>query len=290
MNNWIMAIRPQTLTASIAPVLLALTYSYVVFQKFTLITSLLILSCSLLLQIGSNLVNDYYDAKSGVDDYKRLGPKRVTQSRIIPGKQVKLGFVLCFILSFILGLYLMTIGGRPIIIIGISAIVIAFMYTGGPLPLSHYALGEFLALLFFGVIAVYGTVHLQGLELREDIIILGLGPGFAAATLMAINNLRDRESDKDHGKITLATLLSPEMARFNPFFFASLSAIIPIYFSLEYTFTLLGVVPYFIFLPVWLDLFLAPIDEHLNESLKRTGQYLFFYCLTISIGFLIELY
>ena len=287
MNNpWLLAIRPKTLFASIGPVILGLSLAVLYSGQIKFLIAFLTLICALLLQISTNLVNDYFDAKTGVDSNKRLGPQRVTQTSLIEAKQVKQIFTLTFVLAFIIGIYLMIHGGLIIMIIGPLSIAFAYLYTGGPYPLSHYALGELLALIFFGPVAVWGTYYLQTNSFELLPLIAGLGPGFIAAAIMSINNLRDNKSDKENKKITLAVIMGEKKGRLLTLSLILASTIIPVilFIYLKQPWVLLTVGVFYLFIKNWMYIINGAINSNLNTVLARTGMYLFIYCIVFSLG------
>lgn len=289
MKNWILAARPKTLFASIGPVLLGLALAYDQTESLTATTAILTLLCAILLQIGTNLVNDYYDHVNGVDDEKRLGPKRVTAEGLIPPHKVKNAFLFVFTLAFLIGVYLMIKGGLPIVLIGLTSILFAWAYTGGPLPLAYFGLGEILALVYFGPVAVWGTWYIQTRDGSLLAAILGLGPGLFSAALMAVNNLRDRENDKEKGKVTLAVVLGESGARSLPLLFVLLGVLLPFLLGVFLNKPLLFpamIVPV-LFTKNWLHLAKGPVDASLNMALANTGKCLFLYCLVLSIGLIL---
>jgi len=288
-SAWFLATRPKTLFASMGPVFLGLFLSFQVEDGLKPIIAFLTLASALFMQIGTNLVNDYFDFKTGVDSQKRLGPRRVTSEGLLSPKQVQRGYQFCFFLAFLLGLYLMKIGGAPIIIIGLLSLLTAYLYTGGPFPLSHNGLGEVMALIFFGPLAVWGTFFLQTDTFSPFPLIVGLGPGLIAAALMAINNLRDIKSDKKAGKKTLAVLLGEKRARSLCLLFILFSGIIPLlcyYLDPRPLLILPALCPY-LFWDQWKKLRRNPIDEKINLILAKTGQYLFLYSLLFGIGLIV---
>ena len=289
MKNWILAARPKTLFASICPVLLGLALAYDQIGQLSTLTSLLTLLCAVLLQIGTNLVNDYYDHVNGVDDETRLGPKRVTAEGLISPAAVKKAFISVFLVSFVIGIYLMIEGGFPIILIGLSSILFAWAYTGGPVPLAYYGLGELLALVYFGPVAVWGTWYIQTKDSSIQAALLGIGPGLFSAALMAVNNLRDRQNDKEKGKITLAVLLGEAGARSLPLFFVFLGVLLPFMAAviLHKPFLFPVMIVPVVFMKNWLHLAKGPIDSSLNLALANTGKCLFIYCLAFSVGILL---
>ena len=290
LSNWLLAIRPKTLFASVAPVLLGLSIAFISLKTLNLVVALLTLICALLMQISSNLANDYLDSLRGVDTEKRLGPTRVTHAGLISATKMKKALIVTMSLAFLMGLYLMWVGGPVIIIIGLASLYFAYGYTGGPFPLSHNGLGEVAAFIFFGVIAVSGTTYLQTHTISPLALIMGMGPGFISATVLAINNLRDIKTDRETNKRTIAV-------RFGEQFQRRLCALLIISSSL--LMIIVGIVFHFLWLlpvailPVlfisnWLHIIQKPIDKSLNMALARTAQYLLLYCILASIGLIIS--
>jgi 1,4-dihydroxy-2-naphthoate polyprenyltransferase len=273
-----MAARPKTLFASLSPVLLGLALSAL--PQINLKVALITICCALLLQVMSNLVNDYYDGIKGIDDGKRLGPKRAVASGALSPEKVKKATTLVSFIALMLGLYLMYIGGTPIIIVGLCSLLFAFLYTGGPLPLSHYGLGELLALIFFGPVAVAGTTYLQTQTFSTTNILIGFGPGLISSAVMAINNLRDRENDQQNGKFTLAVFLGEKKARLLVLFFVLASALpLALFPRPLWSFSLYGLF-FFLFRKTWSSILFGPINKNLNGCLANTAKFLFLYCLS----------
>jgi len=202
-NPWLLAIRPKTLPAAVVPVLIG---SAVAFSNgvFSALPALAALAGALFLQIGSNLANDVYDFKKGADTAERVGPTRVTQAGLLSAKQVLSGMWTVFALATLVGVYLVWVGGWPIVAIGLSSIVAAIAYTGGPFPLGYKGLGELFVFLFFGVIAVSGTYYVQAGALSPTAVLAGIPIGLLCANILVVNNVRDIETDRKAGKRTLA--------------------------------------------------------------------------------------
>ena len=285
MNNWILAIRPKTLFASISPVILGLSIAYKETRELNISVALITLACALILQIASNIANDYLDSLKGVDNEKRLGPTRVTQSGLISASKMKKALVALLVMAFCLGLYLMWIGGIYIVAIGLFSIYFAYGYTGGPFPLSHNGLGEVAAFIFFGIFAVTGTTYLQTHHFSLLSLILSAGPGFISATILAINNLRDIHTDKESNKRTIAV-------RFGEIFQRRLCLVLIVLSSLDLLMVVLLYKIYsltpIIFLPLlfyknWLKIAFGPIDRSLNSALAKTSLYLLFFSLLSGI-------
>ncbi len=203
-----MASRPRTLTAAAAPVLLG-TGLAIGRDGFRLGPALAALLGALLIQIGTNLANDYYDFLRGGDSEDRVGPLRVTQAGIIPPETVRNGAFLVLGMALLLGLYLVWVGGFPVVLIGLTSLVCAIAYTGGPFPLAYHGLGDLFVFVFFGIVAVGGTYWVQTLAFGPEVLLAGAGMGALATAILVVNNLRDIEADARAGKRTLAVRIGP---------------------------------------------------------------------------------
>lgn len=284
MKNWILATRPQTLPAGIGPVILGLALAST--QKhLDILTAVLTLMCTMLLQISSNLINDYYDGVKGSDTDERLGPMRVTSSGLIKAEDVKKGFMFTLFAAFLLGVYLMWVGGLPIVVIGLLSLFCAWAYTGGPFPLSYFALGEVFALLFFGPVAVWGTYYLQlgsyDWQYDQKVFVWGLSVGLISSALMAINNLRDIDQDLASGKKTLPNILGAPKARGMILVFILVGIILAYQCLIAGKF--LAFLPALLFIHNWHGIIDGVSGRKLNDHLALTGKYLFVFSLTMSI-------
>lgn len=206
LQCWWLAIRPKTLPAAAAPVAVG-TAVAVLDKVFSPLPALAAFAGALLLQIGVNLANDYFDAKNSIDSEKRLGPVRVTQSGLIAPKRVRAAMIFCLFLAFLVFCYLAVAGGPVIFSVGVASVLAALAYSGGPYPLASHGLGEVFVFLFFGLVAVCGTYWVQARSLSWLVVAASLPPGFLIAAIMVVNNLRDRETDVLAGKKTLAVRL-----------------------------------------------------------------------------------
>ncbi len=290
MKNWMLAIRPKTLFASIAPVVLGLAVAYVEVKSINVLIAALTLLCALTLQIASNLANDYLDAIRGVDNDTRLGPTRVTSAGLISLTKMKNALILTLGVAFFLGIYLMIVGGPVIMVVGLLSLYFAYGYTGGPFPLSYNGLGEVAAFIFYGVIAVSGTTYLQTHQISRLALILGMGPGFISACILAVNNLRDIISDRDTNKRTLAVRFGEKFQRNLCISTIALSLVVCLYVMVAYNFKWVFpvlILPFF-FHRTWLQILYQPIDAKLNTALARTAQYNLLYCLLFAIGMLVS--
>ena len=203
---WKLAIRPRTLPAAAAGVIIG---SALAWQDgfFRLDAALTCLFTALLLQVGSNLANDVFDFERGTDTPERLGPVRVTQAGLLTPSQVKYGMVIIFVLAALLGLYLAWLGGWPILLIGLAAILSAIAYTGGPFPLGYHGLGDLFVFIFFGLASVSGTYYVQAGFVSAAAWWMTIPPGLIITAILVVNNLRDLENDRKSGKRTLAVIL-----------------------------------------------------------------------------------
>jgi 1,4-dihydroxy-2-naphthoate octaprenyltransferase len=211
-NAWLLAIRPRTLPAAAAGVI---TGSALAWRDgfFRLDAALACLLTALLLQIGSNLANDVFDFERGTDTPERLGPVRVTQAGLLTPSQVKYGMAAVLCMAALLGLYLAWLGGWPILLVGIAAILSAIAYTGGPFPLGYYGLGDLFVFLFFGLAAVAGTYYVQAGFVSPAAWWMAIPPGSIITAILIVNNLRDLDSDRRAGKRTLAVRLGEPATR-----------------------------------------------------------------------------
>lgn len=273
LNYWLLAIRPKTLLMSLTPLLVGGTLAYAKTGQFHWTPWLAALLAAIGIQIGTNLHNDVSDYERGADTPERLGPKRATAERWLSASAVRRGAFISFGISFGLGIYLVWIGGWPIVLLGLTSLLAGFSYTGGPRPIAYTPLGELFVLLFFGVAAVGGTYYLQTMTLSWGAIIAGVAIGLPAAAVLLINNYRDLQTDLKAGKKTLATYMGRPSSRYLYAFMILLPLLLALLLDPD---PLLRWLPW-LSLPMvlWLirQLWILPIDERLNGLLARTAQY-----------------
>ena len=212
MRVWIMATRPRTLPAAVSAVMIGAAAA-AADGRFLLFPSLAALAGAILLQIGVNLANDYFDYQKGIDTDERLGPLRVTHSGLMTPQQVWRFMVGIFLAASAMGLYLTAVAGWPIFVIGCCSILAALAYSGGPYPLASHGLGDAAVFIFFGPVAVCGTYYVQALQVTGPVIWLSIPPGLLITAIIVVNNLRDISTDKNTGKYTLAVMLGPRWTR-----------------------------------------------------------------------------
>jgi 1,4-dihydroxy-2-naphthoate polyprenyltransferase len=210
---WIAAARPRTLPAAIAPVLVGTAAALQASSDTRVGAFAAALLGSVFIQIGTNLSNDYSDAKRGADSADRLGPVRVTSSGLVAPQRVLIATWVAFAVAVAAGIYLATVAGVLILVVGTASILAGVLYTGGPRPYGYEGLGEPFVFLFFGLVAVNGSYYVQ-LE-RLDWLPFGLSVsvGFLATAILVVNNVRDLETDRRTGKTTLAVRLGRERTR-----------------------------------------------------------------------------
>jgi 1,4-dihydroxy-2-naphthoate polyprenyltransferase len=209
---WLTAARPRTLPAALAPVLVgtALAASEDIFRAGAFAAALV---GSVFIQIGTNLSNDYSDARRGADTEDRLGPVRVTAGGLMPPRQVLIGTYVAFGIAILAGLYLTLVAGVELLVVGLVSILAGVLYTGGPRPYGYEGLGEAFVFLFFGVVAVSGSYFVQTETVSAEALALSVPVGLLAAAILVVNNIRDVDTDRRAGKRTLAVKLGRHRAR-----------------------------------------------------------------------------
>ena len=212
LSPWVMAARARTLSLSLTPVAVGAALAWAAEGKVRWPAVLVALVGSMFIQIGTNLHNDALDSERGGDGPDRVGPPRVSAAGLLSGASVKRGAACCFAAAAVMGLYLVTIGGWPILLLGMLSILSGWAYTGGPLPIAYTPLGELFVLAFFGVGAVCGTYWLCAARLGTLAVEGGLALGLFAAAVLMVNNHRDVEADARAGRRTLAIVAGPSLS------------------------------------------------------------------------------
>jgi len=209
---WLMAARPRTLPAAVAPVLVgtSLAIHYGTFHPLAFIAALLGATA---IQIGTNLSNDYSDARRGADTDERIGPVRVTAGGLVPPRQVLIATYLTFGAAVLCGVYLIAVAGWALLAVGAASILAGVLYTGGPRPYGYEGLGEVFVFLFFGIVAVTGSYFVQRRALPWQAFVLAVPVGLLIAGILVVNNVRDIDTDRRAGKRTLAVRLGRERTR-----------------------------------------------------------------------------
>lgn len=283
IKAWTLALRPPTLLTGFAPVIIGA--ALVPKDRLDLLAWLSMFGCLLcvaLMQSGANLVNDVKDFQKGVDQPDRLGPPRAAQQGWLTPKSIAKGYRNCFAAALVIGIFLAARGGMEIFLLGLACIATAYAYTGGPFPLSKIGLGEVVALVFFGPLAVAGTAYVVSLDFSLMDIFWGLGTGLLAAALMGINNYRDMNGDASAGKRTLAVRLGQAKAQALPWHCMTLAGGLLVLFGLSKGHILASIVLgglYFFVAGIKIKPYLIPQGSALNLALKRTSLLNFLYSL-----------
>lgn len=242
LNVWILAARPKTLLAAFVPVIVGTSLA-VAENKFDLFAAIVALICSILIQIATNFTNDLYDHLKGADTKERVGPQRALNEGWVSVSQMKLAIYFTFGLAFLLGLYLVYIGGPLILAIGILSIVAGFMYTGGPYPFAYNGLGDLFVFLFYGFVGTVGTYFINTHTITSQALISSIPVGALVTNILVVNNYRDVDQDKKAGKKTLAVILGKNFALAEYFVLLISSFSVPLIMYLYYDLT------YWVFLP-----------------------------------------
>jgi len=289
---WMMAARPRTLPAAVAPVLVGTALAAHDADVNWLAFAAALVG-AVAIQVGTNLSNDYSDARRGADTEDRLGPVRVTAGGLVPPRQVLVATWASFAVAVLVGVYLIAIAGWVLLVIGAASILAGVLYTGGPRPYGYEGLGELFVFLFFGIVAVTGSYYVQVEELPWEALALAVPVGLLAAAILMVNNIRDIDTDRRAGKRTLVVRLGRKRAR------DLFAAAVYLAFLFPPLTWLLGGdgLSAWLLLP-WLALPLAaPIvrtvrnrtdGAALNEALGRTGLLQLAFCVLLCAGLLLS--
>jgi 1,4-dihydroxy-2-naphthoate polyprenyltransferase len=285
---WVMASRPRTLPAAVAPVIVgaALALRDSAFQPLAALACLL---AALLIQIGSNFANDLGDYYRSADVPERVGPTRVTSAGLLTPRQVKAGLAVVMGLAALCGVYLIYLGGWPILLVGVLSLIAAVAYTAGPLPFGYYGLGDLICFIFFGLIAVVGTYYVQALTTTPVVWLSAVPMGCLVTAILVVNNTRDADTDAQVGKRTLAVIFGRRGARIEYALLLALAYLMPFVLWLCF-----GLQPW-----VLLPLLTLPfamqqaralmnvLGPALNRTLAGTAQLAVVYALAFAIGLIL---
>jgi 1,4-dihydroxy-2-naphthoate polyprenyltransferase len=286
MNVWLEAARLRTLPAAAVPVLTGVTLAAIDgFYNTTIATITLI--TAMLIQIGTNFANEYYDFVKGADTDERVGFLRATSAGLIAPKTMKSAAAITMLAAFFIGLSLVWVGGWPILVVGILSIFFGYAYTGGPYPLAYNGLGDLFVILFFGVVAVLGSYFLQTGSLTYAALIASLGSGALATNILVVNNLRDSETDKKAGKKTLGVRFGDGFLRLEYAVLLFIAMAVPPHFFFQEGFAAFVFLPY-LALPLALLAFKSVLFEqekrNLNKTLEKTAAFMAIYGILSCVG------
>lgn len=286
LGRWLIAARPKTLGAAVAPVLVGTAMAFDA-RALHWPSALCALGCALLIQVGTNFSNDYLDFVRGADRQDRQGPVRVTQAGLVSVEGMRRATVSVFALAFVAGLYLVWRGGWPILLVGLASIGAGVWYTAGRWSLAYLGLADLFVLVFFGPVAVGGTYYVQTLALGAEVLVAGLAPGLLATGILVVNNLRDREEDARAGKKTVVVRFGRGFGRGLYALCVGGAALVPAVLFLwtgRHPWALVAVGTALAAVPVLRRLWSAPGPQALNPLLGRTAQLLLMYSLLFSVG------
>ncbi len=287
---WLMAARVRTLPASVAPVLVgtALAGYAHVFHPLRFIAALV---GAIFIQVGTNLSNDYSDARRGADTEDRLGPVRVTAGGLVPPARVLVATYASFGIAVLAGAYLIAVAGWELLLVGAASILAGVLYTGGPRPYGYEGLGELFVFLFFGIVAVAGSFFVQVRHLSWEAFALAVPVGLLAAAILVVNNFRDTDTDRRAGKRTLAVRLGRRRTRL------LFAAIVYVAFLMATVTWVFGPMKPWVLL-AWLTLPLAAEvvrivrnrtdGPSLNQALAHTGILQLAFCMLLAAGLLLS--
>ena len=283
---WMMAVRPKTLWASVAPVIVGLALAQAE-GPLNWLAAIATLVGSILIQIGTNFSNDYSDFHKGADTEEREGPVRVTQAGLVsPGRMLG-STVFVFALAGLVSIYLVSAAGWPIAVIGVAAIASGVLYTAGPFPLGYLGLGDLFVCIFFGPVAVGGTYFVQCGTAPWPVLVAGLAPGLLSVAILVVNNLRDIEGDRAAGKKTLAVRFGPLFARVEYLFCILASAAVPLVLiampGWDYPVAFASVALILGAVPPIRGVFKQADGKALNPVLAATAKLLLIYSLVFSV-------
>ncbi len=287
---WQMAARPSTLPAAVAPVIVGAALA-TRDGTFRPLITLAALTGALLLQIGVNLANDYFDFRAGIDAGERKGPIRVTQSGLIPPAHVRLAMIGVLVLAALIGVYLVLAGGWPILLIGLASLAAVLIYSSGPFPLASHGLGDLAVFLFFGPAAVWGTYLAQARYLPWPIALAALPPGFLITAILVVNNLRDIDSDQVAGKRTLAVRIGRRGSLIEYTLLIAAAYAVPVIGWLVGGYSVAATLP-LVTTPLALPLIATLRDRPddgpaMNHALAGTARLALLACLAFGVGLLV---
>lgn len=285
---WINAARPKTLPAAAAPVFIACAHASHE-GVFSFAPAGICLLFALLIQIGTNFANDYYDGVRGTDSGQRLGPTRAVAAGLIRPPVMFAATCLTLVMAFFVGLLLVAYGGWWLVAVGLLCVFLAFAYTGGPFPLAYLGLGDLFVLCFFGLVPVMLTYYVQAGAFSAATFWTGLGCGLLANNLLVVNNYRDAEGDARAGKRTLVVRLGRAFARKQYLVSTQLAVLLPLLLLFYgYDWTLL-IVPLFLSFPgLVLSVRLARCSPaYCNQLLAHSAMLLVAYAVVLSLAMIV---
>ncbi len=290
LQAWMLAIRPKTLPAGAMPVVLGSALA-AADGRFRPLPALVALICALGIQVATNFINEIYDFRKGADTAERLGPTRTVAAGLISEKKMITVSASLAGAVFLLGLYLVSIAGWPILVIGLLSLLFAWGYTGGPYPIAYSGLGDFFVFLFFGLVAVGGTYYVQAQTLTLPILLAAAAPGAFSVNILLVNNIRDIVTDRKVGKMTLPARIGGDWARRLYIALTVLAYLVPALLWLNHysPWVLLSLCSAPLALMMIRRLYVSEGKE-LNQVLAGTGKLMTLHGLLFAAGLLVPLF
>lgn len=289
LKSWLLASRPKTLWAAISPVLIGTAMAHADGLSHWP-SALAALLAAMLIQIGTNFANDYFDFVKGTDTAARIGPTRATQAGLIAPLTMRTAFIAVFAVAMLLGLYLVWRGGWIIVLIGSVSILLGVLYTATRWALAYTGFADLFVLVFFGPVAVGGTYYVQTLTIEPLVLLVGFAPGLISTAILTVNNLRDLEQDKKAGRKTLAVRFGGTFAKMEYVLTIVLACLIPLalsIFAAGHLYAVFATCTIFTVIPAIRTVFFHNDGTALNNVLASTGKFLLFFSLAFSIGWIL---
>lgn len=286
---WLLAARPKTLWAAVAPVVLGTAMAFEA-GAVHWVAAMVTLVAAVLIQIGTNYSNDYHDFVKGADTAERKGPTRITQAGLVKPDAVRRAALIAFGLAFLAGMYLIWRGGWIIFLIGVLSIFFGILYTAGRYSLAYLGLADIFVFVFFGPVAVAGTFYVQALTIDPVVVMAGFGPGFLSMAILLVNNIRDIDEDRAAGKKTLVVRIGRKfgMAFYQACFVgAALTVLVLVVLTVGHEWSLMALIVFPIGISNTAKMRKSNHPGVMNPLLGATARMLLVYCVLFSIGWIV---
>ncbi len=288
LKPWILASRPKTLPAAIAPVMVGTALAYHA-GAFRWEPALICLLFALLIQVGTNFANDYYDFKKGADTKDRVGPTRAVATGLVEPEAMKRVTAITFLIAFCVGLGLIPYGGWWLLVVGVSSILCGYAYTAGPIPFAYVGLGDLFVMLFFGIVAVCCTYYVQAGSVSFEVYLVATAVGGLSTNLLVVNNLRDVDTDRLANKRTLAVRLGSTFSVWEYRFLWLWSQVVVVWLAFRFndSWVQLPLLTLPLGFILWMGLCRARSGASFNALLAKTALMLVLYSVTLTLGLII---
>lgn len=285
IKPWLLASRPKTLPAAMAPVFVGTALAYDA-GGFRWMPAFICLAFALLIQVATNFANDYFDFKKGADTPERIGPTRAVAAGLIKPETMKRVTAITFAAAFVIGLGLIPFGGWWLLAVGVASVICGYSYTAGPYPLAYVGLGDVFVMVFFGVVAVCCSYYVQTGDINLEVLLASTAIGGLSTNLLVINNLRDIDTDKVANKRTLAVRLGREFSIWEYRFFVVWAFVASVWmaFELQNSWVQLSLLTVPPGLMLSLNVAKAKSAAEFNGLLTKTALLLILFSVTLCIG------